>query len=98
MLHRYPATAFGPTPQRSSCGLCSRREVDDEILPASLRNRRGNPFSGLSGWIVTELAAVVANQPVIEAVVEQNMNCSGHQYLQVQADSPGKNNSYRRNR
>jgi hypothetical protein len=52
--------------------------VNDEFAPALSRDRLGDQFGGFSGGVVAELVPiVVTDDPVVEAVVRNNVNSGG---------------------
>jgi hypothetical protein len=66
----------GEPPLREAPAGCSPvRKVNDEFGLALLRDCLGDPLGGFSGGVVAELVAnVAAHDPVVEAIVRNNMN------------------------
>jgi hypothetical protein len=60
--------------------------VNDELIATLSRDRLGNQLGGFSGGIVAELVPiVVTHDPVVEAVVGNNVNSGGCYRLKLLA-------------
>src|SRR5882757_589200 len=59
-------------------------EVNDELIAALSRDRLGDQLGGFSGGVVAELVPiVVTHDPVLEAVVGNNVNSGGCHRLKL---------------
>jgi hypothetical protein len=60
--------------------------VNDELIAAFSRDRLGDRLGGFSGGVVAELVPiVVTHDPVVEAVVGNNVNSGGCHPLKLLA-------------
>jgi hypothetical protein len=60
--------------------------VNNELVAALSRDRPGDQFGGFSGGIVAELVpVVVTHDPVVEAVVRNDVNSDGCHRLKLLA-------------